>query len=71
MLLLPGFGQNFIILSNILLNSILVYPNKNLINNHVDYKSISSIVTSSMKRGISFESDIIFLFFISVFWFLN
>ena len=45
--LLPGFGQNIIISSNILLNSILIYPNKK-INNHVHYKSIFT-----QKKGIS------------------
>ena len=46
------------------LNSILFYPNKN-INNHVDYKSISILVTQkqrmTVKEGASFIPDIIIL----------
>ena len=58
--------------SNILLNSILVYPNNNNVNHHVDYKSISILVTQKKgmpvlcKRGTSFIPDINFLFFISI-----
>ena len=63
--------------NNILLNSKLVYPNKNIVNNHVDYKSISILVTQKKgmpvlcKRGASFKPDINFLVFISIFWFNN
>ena len=75
-LLLPGSSQKFMIYSNIPSNSILVYPNKNIVNNHVGYKSISILITHKKgisvlyKRGASFIPDII-LFFISIFWFIN
>ena len=64
-LLLPSFGQKIIILSYILLNSILIYLNKNIVNNNIDYKSISIFVTQKKgmpvlnKRGASFKLDII------------
>ena len=64
------------ILSNILMNSILVYRNKNIVHNHIDYKSMSILVTQKKempvlcKRGDSFIPNIIFLFFISIFWFI-
>ena len=48
--LLPSFSQKIIIWSDILLNSILLYPNKNIVNNHVDYKSIFILVTQ--KKGM-------------------
>ena len=44
-----------------LLNSILVYPNKNIVNNYVDYKSVSILVNQKKgmpvlyKRGPSFN----------------
>ena len=47
-LLLQDFGPpNY----NILLNLIVVYPNKNIVNDRVDYKSISILVTQ--KKGMS------------------
>ena len=75
-LLLPGFSPKIIIYPDILLNSILVYLNKNIVNNHVDYKTLSIFVTQKKgmpvfcKRSTSFIPDII-LFFISIFWFIN
>ena len=63
--LLPGIGQRIIIFFIILLNSIFVYPNKNIVNNPVDYKSISILVTQKKgkpvlcKRGASLKTDII------------
>ena len=76
-LLLPGSGPKLIISSKILLNSILVYPNEDTVRNYVDYKSISILVSQKKgmpvlsKRDASFKPDIIFLFFISIFWFIN
>ena len=48
-----------------LLNSILVYPHKNIVNNRVDNKSIFILLTQNKelpvlcKRSISFKPDII------------
>ena len=50
------------------MNSILVYHNKNIVNSHVDYKSISILVTQKKempvlcKRGASFKPDRIIFF---------
>ena len=75
-LLFPGFYQKIIILSNILLNSILIYLNKN-INNHVYYKSISILVTQKKvmpvlcKRVSSFKPDIIMVAYKLLILYLN
>ena len=64
-LLLPGFGTKSIIWSNIQLNLILVYPNKNIVNDHVDNKSIYILVIQKKgvpvlcRIGASFKPDII------------
>ena len=64
-LLLLGFSQKIIMKSIILLNSELIYPYKNIVNNHVDDKSISVLVGQKKgmpvlcKRGASFKPDII------------
>ena len=54
------------------MNSILVYPNKNIVKNHEDYKSTSLLLTQkkgmpvSCKRGASFKPDIILLFYLNI-----
>ena len=76
-LLLPSFAPKIVILFNIQLNSKLVYPKKNIVNDHIDYKSKSIPVYQKKgkpilyKRGASFKPDITFLFFISIFWLIN
>ena len=47
------------------INRIFIYPNKNIVNNDVDYKSMSILVTQKKgmpvlcKRGASFKLNII------------
>ena len=55
----------------------LVYPKKNIVNNHVDYKSISILVTQKKgmpvlsKRGDSFKLKIIMVAFKLIIIYLN
>ena len=39
------------------MNLILVYPKRNIVNNHVDYKSISIFVTQKKGMPVLCKSD--------------
>ena len=60
-----------------LLNSILVNPNKEIVNNDVDYKSISILVTQKKgilvlsKGGASFKQNIIMVTYKRLILYLN
>ena len=59
------------------MNLMFIYPNKDIVKILVYYKSINILVTPKKgmpvlcKRGSSFIPGIIFLFFISIFWFID